>query len=277
MPLPPPTAETSPPVYDPDAVCITCDVEWAHPEVLNHFLRLLEERNICATLFCTHPGIDAPRHELALHPNFSLSGDTVRALRPSLATLTDDEFLRHVVETAGAWYPDAVGVRGHRQYFDSALLPLYQKAGLRYDSSCFLPYASHLAPSMKPYGILELPIYFIDHSDLSDHRTGFEVAGLNLARPGIKVLDFHPNLVYLNASDLAHYTATKPFYHDPERLLAARHPGRGVGTLFVDLLDRLASRKAPTITLAGLNAGWRALYNSPFAAIRGRHDSGIGQ
>lgn len=277
MHQPPLATETSPPAYDPDAVCITCDIEWAHPEVLNYLLQLLDERNIGATLFCTHSGIDAPRHELALHPNFSLSGDSVRALRQRLTTLTDDELLRHVVETTRAWYPDAVGVRGHRQFFDSALLPMYRKAGLQYDSSCYLPFLSHLAPAMKPHDILELPIYFIDYSDLADPRTGLKVSGLKLSQPGLKVLDFHPNLVYLNASSLPQYVATKAFYHDPERLLAARNPGRGVGTLFVELLDHLARGKGSAMTLSGLNAGWRALYNVDSAALDGKTNSGIAQ
>ncbi len=250
---------TFPSAYDPDAVCITCDVEWAHPEVLDYFLRLLAERHLRATFFCTHPGIVAPAHELSLHPNFLLSGDTLRPLRPRLPGLTDDDLLRRVVETTRSWYPDAIGVRGHRQFFDSALLPLYRTAGLQYDSSCYLPFAMHLAPTMKPYDILELPIYFIDYSDLADHRSGFAVSGLKLSSPGLKVFDFHPNLVFINAVDLPHYLATKAFYHDPERLRAARNPGRGVGTLFVDLLDHLASGKVSTMTLSALNAGWRPI------------------
>jgi len=30
---------------------------WAHPEMLDDILRLLAERNLCATFFCTHAGI----------------------------------------------------------------------------------------------------------------------------------------------------------------------------------------------------------------------------
>jgi hypothetical protein len=55
-------------------------------------------------------------------------------------------------------------------------------------------------------------------------------------------------MIYLNASDEAAYQASKPFYHDPERLLAARTHGRGVRTLLLKLIDQ--------ITL--LHDGWRS-------------------
>ncbi len=54
----------------PHQVAVTIDVEWAHPEVLDDILRLIAERNLRATCFCTHAGIVMPRHERALHPNF---------------------------------------------------------------------------------------------------------------------------------------------------------------------------------------------------------------
>lgn len=245
------------PTFDANAICITSDVEWCHPQVLDYFLDLLDERNLRATLFCTHPGIIAREHEIALHPNFSLQGDTLQPIRSQLGTLKDNEVYRHVVATTCGWYPRAIGVRGHRQFFDSALLPLYRDHGIQYESGCYLPFARNLEPAMKPHDILEIPIYYIDYSDLSDNRSEFDVDNLNLSNPGLKVFNFHPNMVYINAVSLPHYFATKAYYHDPERLLAARHDGRGIGTLFVDLLDRIAEWKASTVTLSQVNAAWR--------------------
>jgi hypothetical protein len=74
----------------------------------------------------------------------------------------------------------------------------------------------------------------------------------------MKVLDFHPNLVYINAPDTASYDATRSFYHDPERLAASRHEGAGTRVLFLELLDYVASNKKTTATLGEINAAVRA-------------------
>lgn len=42
---------------DNSETVISIDVEWAHPEVLADVVRLLDEREIRATFFCTHEGI----------------------------------------------------------------------------------------------------------------------------------------------------------------------------------------------------------------------------
>lgn len=242
---------------DPDTIAITVDVEWAAPRVLDDMVRLLDERKLRATFFCTHPGVEVGSHERGLHPNFCLSGETMQAIRDRLAVMTQLDVYRHVVATTHAFAPDAVGLRGHRQFFDSALLPIYRQSGLQYDASCYLPLAPGLQPTMKPYDVLELPTYFIDHSDLSDHRTGFRPAGLDLARPGLKILDFHPNTVFINAASLDQYAACKTCYHDDEQLLTLRNKGRGLRTLFVELLDDLANQRANVATLAEINQAWR--------------------
>ena len=71
------------------------------------------------------------------------------------------------------------------------------------------------------------------------------------------MFNFHPNIVYLNAPDAAAYVSTKSFYHDPERLLAARHHGRGPRTLLIELLDHVCSRNIPTATLGQVNEAMR--------------------
>jgi hypothetical protein len=55
-------------------------------------------------------------------------------------------------------------------------------------------------------------------------------------------------MIYLNASDEAACQASKPFYHDPERLLAARTHGRGVRTLLLKLIDHVVARRMPVRT-----------------------------
>jgi hypothetical protein len=250
----------------PNLLCLSVDEEWANPEVLSDLLQMLDERRLRATFFCTKPGVEVPGHERALHPNFRRTGDTVREFRNAtdapLEAWTDGQVYAHVVETTRRFCPEATGIRGHSLFYDSELLSLYRKAGIEYDSSCSLPLMEGLRPIWKEYSILEFPVYYIDHFDLKARRTGFKLEGLGLNRPGLKVFDFHPNIVFINASTDADYQACRPFYHDHERLLEFRRPGRGARTLFLELIDEIARGHLPTITLGELNQRCRVTSTS---------------
>jgi hypothetical protein len=246
----------------PNLICLSVDEEWANPEVLADLRGMFDERGLRATFFCTQPVVSVPGHERALHPNFRRTGDTVRKFRGTDGSppeaWTDGQVYAHVVETTRAVCPEAKGVRGHSLFYDSELLSLYRTAGLEYDSSCCLPLMEGLQPVQKEYDILEFPVYYIDHFDLKAQRTGFKLEGLRLDRPGLKIFDFHPNIVFINASDDADYQSCRPFYHDYERLLKFRRSGRGARTLLLELLDEIVRHRLPTATLGELNQDWRS-------------------
>ena len=107
--------------------------------------------------------------------------------------------------------------------------------------------------------IVEIPTYYADHFDVMTGATGFDLTRLGLDRPGLKVFDFHPNIIFVNASTDAEYIATKSFYHDPERLLAVRRQGTGARTLLLDLLAAVCTRGLPTATVGEVNAHCRAV------------------
>ena len=163
-------ARTDSPDGPHDEVAITVDVEWAHPEVLADVVQMLDDRRLRATFFCTHHGIEVGAHERALHPNFRRSGNTM--VGADAATMDDRAFYSFVVSATRTFCPEAVGVRSHSLLTDSNLLPVYRDAGLEYDSSYMLPLASGLAPAWRGSGILEIPIYYMDHWDLSERATG---------------------------------------------------------------------------------------------------------
>jgi len=242
-------------------IYLTIDVEWACRDAVTDTLRLLDDRGLRATFFCTHAGIEVPGHERALHPNFRRQGDTVRAFRnPSLAEIAeppDQDIYRHVVETTKSFCPEAIGVRAHSLFYDFEVLRLYRDAGLQYDSSYFLPLAEGLRPVRGGHDLLEIPFYYMDYWDLQEEASGWRLEPLGLDRPGIKVFVFHPNLILMNASRMASYVASKAHYHDVGRLLRLRQGRRGVRTLFLDLLDFITARNLQTLGLANLNAWWR--------------------
>ena len=244
-----------------NVICLTVDVEWVCQEVLLDITHLLDERGLHVTFFCTHEGIKVPGHERALHPNFHRNGSIYRQLREeigdAISDLTEKEIYQYAIKNTHKFCPEAIGVRAHNSYFNFDVLSVYREAGLQYDSTYSLPLASGLQPILKEFGILEMPIYYMDHIDLINQMTGFSMEKLCLKKPSLKVFDFHPNIVFLNASTEQQYLESKPCYHDYEQLLHLRHKGRGVRTLFIDLLDYICAEGHPTMTLGELNRVWR--------------------
>ena len=241
-------------------VVLSVDVEWAHPVVLDDVVTALDERGLRATFFCTHEGISVPGHERALHPNFRRQGNT----QLDGASPADSElgFRQQIVDAIRGFCPEAVGVRAHSLFCETELLSVYRAAGLQYDSSALLPLVPGIAPFVQGRGIVELPLYYMDHWDLVEQATAFGLSDLRLDAPGLKVVGFHPNLVYLNAATERDYLDSKAHYQDPDWLRRHRRPGRGVRTLFHELLDRLASGPVPP-TLAALNARFRETAEGP--------------
>jgi hypothetical protein len=247
--------------FTDDLLAFTVDVEWAHPAVLADLVRLFDGHGVRATFFCTHPGVEVPGHERGLHPNFRRNGDTLsrfpKVSGRTLADCTDDELHRFVLARTKEFAPEAVGLRSHSLYYDSSLMPLYRELGLHYDSSYMMPLEPGLRPVMKEFGVLELPVFYMDHQDLISDCADFRLEALRLDRPGLKVLDFHPNIVYVNAPDNDHYLRCKACYHDPDGLLRMRSDRRGARSLLLDLLEYAAARPGRTATLAEINAAWR--------------------
>lgn len=248
-----------PPDFDPRTVCLSVDVDWASAEVVADLRALFDARGLKATFFVTHAGIDVPGHERGLHPNFRRNGDVMRTITAERADLGEEEIYRRLVGAFRAFAPEAKGVRAHSLMYDSLLMPIYHQHGLEYDSSYQIPLMPELKPFWKEYDVLEIPIYFNDHFELKSGATGFDPGKLRLDEPGLKVILVHPNMVFLNAGTNEQYLAARPFHHDPERLLAARHNGRGIRTMVTELLDFIAAHNIPTLTLADVNARWRKM------------------
>jgi peptidoglycan/xylan/chitin deacetylase (PgdA/CDA1 family) len=243
--------------FDPRTICLSVDVEWASMAVLADLRSLLDQRGLKATFFVTHDGVSLPGHERGIHPNFRRDGDVMKAFLAQATAADDATIGEHVVAAFKRFAPEARGVRAHSLHYDSTLLPVYQRHGIEYDSSYQIPLVGGLTPFWKEHDLLELPIYFNDYFELKSAATACDLRNLNVEASGLKVINFHPNIVFLNAHSLAHYQATREFYHDPERLLAARHEGKGVRTLVLDLLDRIVSARLPTMTLGEVNRLWR--------------------
>jgi hypothetical protein len=250
----------------PDAVCLTVDVEWAHPVVLADLVSLFDSAGVAGTFFVTHDGVELPGHERGLHPNFRRNGDSYRAMRAQLpagaAEPSDEEIYAFILKRTRSFAPEATGLRSHCLHSETTMHWQFKAFGMQYDCNPRMPFMCGLRPIRLLHDVLAIPTYYADQLDLHVPATGFALEGLRLEQPGLKVLDFHPNMVYLNASSDDHYQSTRSFYHDPERLLAARNPGRGIRTLLLELLDEIAAGRVRTVTAGEINRRWRTLPGS---------------
>jgi hypothetical protein len=252
-----------PDALDPDTVCISIDVEWAAQEIIDDLRALLDQAGLRGTFFTTHAGVSVPGHERGLHPNFRRNGETWKRLAHANGgntdALSDEQINRHVVETTMAFAPEAKGVRAHSLHYDSTLIEIYRAAGLEYECSYLMPLVQGLRPFWKEHAMMGLCTYWADHFDIIGGVSGFDLARLAIDSPGFKLLDLHPNIVYLNAASNPEYLATKAYYHDVERLRSSRNPGRGIRTLLLDLLDHLVAHKRTVMTVGEVNYLWRAV------------------
>lgn len=241
-----------------NGIYLTFDVEWAADAVIDDVVELLARYGVTATFFVTHAGVTVTGHERGLHPNFRRTGTVYREhFSNAAAELTDAQVYEEVTSATLTFAPEAKGVRSHSLLFDSALLPIYRRLGIEYDSSYRLELVPGIQPFLKQYDILEIPAYYADYYDVVAGRTSFELANLQLGRSGLKVFDFHPNLIYMNASSITQYEASRSYFGDPARLLAARGPGKGVRTLFLELLEYVATSGCASGELGRVNAAWR--------------------
>lgn len=182
-------------------IYLSFDQDWA-PEWAT---RSLHDRVVAAgqtgTLFVTHPCPSLThlrsvgRFELGWHPNFlpgSSHGDTTE----------------EVLDTMAGWVPEARGARAHCLIRGTPYLQAYRARGLVYDAADILDGAPNLAPFVSWTGMTRLPIWFEDDVHIA-RGLPCALSALALEQPGMKVFNFHPVLVALNARTSQSYANLK--------------------------------------------------------------------
>jgi hypothetical protein len=169
---------------------ITIDVDWATDAQIDAVAERLAAAGVPATWFITHasPALERlrahPAFELGIHPNYR--PDSTQGSTPA-------EVLDHVIELV----PDAVSARSHAVVQSARLLHLLvERTPVRIDSSTFLPGMPHVrpVPQITPHGTLvRVPyVWGDDYQPVWSLPTDWDEL---LARPGLQVVDFHPQHV----------------------------------------------------------------------------------
>ena len=220
-------------------IVITFDVDWVHEDIIKYIAKLLENTNVKATFFATHDSaflksLDKARYEMGIHPNFTNSNDWNRVIRD----------LKDI-------YPDAIGVRSHGLTQSSIIHGFFIDNGLKYEVNTFIPLRQGLSPYCRPRGNGEnmvcIPFYWEDDGHFLNSSI-FDISRLRTDKKGLKIFNFHPMHVFMNTKSNEHYESYKQFYHQPDVLMDYRWKGKGIGTLFIELLQYLKDNKIPTYT-----------------------------
>ncbi len=192
----------------PTNVAITLDVDWAPDFVIDQAAEALVAAGVRATWFITHdsPAVQRLREhaglfELGWHPNF-FPGSTHGATEP--------EVLAHCERLV----PVARVVRMHGLLQSTRLLELLRRTtSVRIDVSMLLRGHAHLAVHELPLAagsMLRVPFWWEDDVEMcaADPRWSL---GRSLAdgMPGLRVLNFHPIHIALDAESLAPYERLK--------------------------------------------------------------------
>jgi hypothetical protein len=245
---------------------MSLDVDWAPDYVLADLRALIGDLSFPITLFHTHRTPEVARlleikgAECAIHPNFMNTSDP----GGRLSELKKD-------------FPAARGIRSHGLYYHSGLLPHFHRAGLDYFSNDLHFLEDGLRPHFDWSGMTRLPIYWEDDVHAIYFAGSYDLDALKLDRPGLKVFNFHPVHIFLNTSDMHDYLRIKPDLASEKGALRHRREGKGVRTLFLDLLRRMESVETSTLADAAGKFRRTHRYEGKFSEFLARSETGGGR
>lgn len=211
-------------------ICLTFDTDWMTDRCLERFLREFPIPGK-GTLFLhdTFPSLYETNHELCPHPFI----DNLMHWQPTVATLSS-QLPR-----------PSKGVRPHSCVFSHAVGVGLHDMGFRYVSQAASLYQTGVEPMRHPWGIWEMPIYYMDNMDFCTAKNWPDIGHkpfspsviqTALEEDGLFVFDFHPLHIVLNTRDYADYAAVK------EKIVKGgaspfdlAFPGRGVRAFYLEL------------------------------------------
>lgn len=221
-------------------VFLTCDVDWAPDYAIATVLDAVRTRNQKLTIFATHRSellLQAPEWlEVGLHPDFTRQDGKSR-FEEKIAALK-------------AMYPSAVGMRSHRDFFGNNIADMAKNCGLRYDASSFLWNQPFCQAHIDYNGLTRFSYMWEDGIHL-DMGLELNFDAVQLHAPGMKILNVHPILIFLNSPSDDHRRGITRRYSDltsaPYSEIAAEVKREyGIGDLWRSMLRFLAENRVRT-------------------------------
>jgi hypothetical protein len=234
-------------------ICLSFDTDWMSEDALQKFLQdfPLPGRG---TFFCHEAFrcLQPTAHEQCPHPFIS----DLENWQGGLAQLR------------GAVNASARGVRTHSCVFSHMIALRLHEMGFEYVSNTTAIHQTGLAPFRHPWGVWELPIYYMDNMDF---WAGGNWPGLKpqpfdrrwidqaLQEPGLYVFDFHPIHVALNTRTPDDYQSVKRrIVEDGVSPFELTFPGRGSRVYFQELCDAMRAAGQQSVSCSDALDSWIA-------------------
>lgn len=235
------------------SVALTTDIDWAPDYAVEDLLLLVADAGFPITAFATHASSvfngASSTVEIGLHPD---------------NTRPHPEFgLRRKILDLKTMFPDARGVRAHRNFFGQNVAQMAADAALTYDASVFQWRRPYCQAFRDQYGLVRMSYNWEDGIQ-ADMGLPWSLEHVPMDGPGLKIFNVHPIFIYLNCPDDDYRRrAVKDF---PDLTRAPRdvlqplvYPGYGARSFLVDLLRELKARgpkayRLSEIAVAGVAA-----------------------
>lgn len=225
-------------------VILTADVDWAPDFVVEKIIDIIAQYGHKITIFATHDS-EVLRQvpdfvQVGLHPDFTMRHNK----------LPFDELMARMKE----WYPDALGMRSHCDFFGNNIANLAVANGLIYDVSVF-EWNMPLCQGYIDYNRMARFPYFWEDGIHLDMNFPLTWENVKLATPGLKVMNVHPILIYLNCETdddrrrvVRNYTDLTQVKRSDIDPFVRRE--RGIRDLWVELLENLKTNNVRTHLLS---------------------------
>ena len=213
-------------------ILLTFDTDYLSPQDLTRFAESFPIPGH-ATFFLWQPfsKLDLGPHEIGLHPFLS----ETESWRDTLVSFMDELGDRPAV------------LRPHSCAYAHTLGVTCAKLGFRAISQATYLYRGGLEPYRHPWGLWELPIYYMDSMDFTfstnwprlDHEPfSREILLRSIHDDALFLYDFHPLHLILNTSSLPEYQSLKSKIVDqgasPYDMMRS---GRGAQTFYLELVE----------------------------------------
>ncbi len=213
-------------------ILLTFDTDYMSEEDLVRFVESFPIPGR-ATFFLWQPfsKLDLGPHEIGIHPFLS----ETRPWRETLESFTEQLGARPAV------------LRPHSCAYAHTLGVTAAKLGFRAISQATYLFQDGLGAYRHPWGLWELPIYYMDSMDftlplnwpdLEHDPFAPEILARSLRSDALFVYDFHPLHVILNTKSLSEYHPIKDqILEGGASAFELTRPGRGAQTFYLELVE----------------------------------------
>lgn len=230
-------------------LCLTFDTDHCNAARIQEWLAACRFPGR-GTVFCTEVFPFLVDHDLEVAPHAYLQSATEPA--------AEIKRWRTLLPEATCWRPHSLATS------QVASIRLGQE-GYRISSTMEMFACSGIRPLLSPWGIWEMPIFYMDNSDFNrpDYRTcsDLDVFDPRIIERAVRgsdlyVFDFHPIHYLLNTPTYAYYVENSDKFKKGVDTRRIRFNGYGVASFFDDLVEAMQQSGLRSLSLPEALTAW---------------------